>query len=116
MRQIRIFTIYRSVSIPMLEPGIYAENDPRLKGRAEYLVENGHAKWVEAVVTVQEADAVLYGETEIDAPASFSRLVQNLDDMNRDELIAFAQQHDIPVDARWGIARLRDEIKDAFNA
>lgn len=47
-RQLVLKEHYQNIHLPLVEPGVYWENDPRLGGFADYLVDTGRAKWVPA--------------------------------------------------------------------
>lgn len=48
---IQLEKFYNNVEGVSLSPGLYADNDPRLRGLGSYLVANGHASLVEIVGT-----------------------------------------------------------------
>lgn len=48
-RQLILKQYYRAIDFEgVIEPSVYFENDPKLMGKAEYLVESGRAEWVPA--------------------------------------------------------------------
>jgi hypothetical protein len=108
---IRVLRNYGSVALgkKRIEPGDYAEDDPRLFGQADYLVANGHAVDLSAPSAQElelEIDA-LYDGVEQEDPE-----VASLDDLNKDEIRERLDELGITYNARRSADSLRELLKD----
>ena len=116
MRQIRLLKYYQSLSMALLEPGIYPEDDPRLKGHAAYLVENGHAEWLDTPPTLQDIDAALYGTDPTPEETAWIEPETPVDsDAEKEWLQGELDRLEIPYDRRWGVERLRMRLEEGDN-
>ena len=109
---IELKNFYQNIRGVKIQPGVYADDDPDLKGLGEYLLKNGQAVRTEVAPSSGEVALDDPVDTEEDDEAGVYWDQEALEAHTKPELIAQAGMHGLDLDMSMSKADMIDAMMD----